>query len=99
MRIKTLIQLTAPQLSRIFRQCVITTLGEGQLGCLALILSDNAYIAIPNSIPFIIPVKSGPFVIATAPIIRSGLPLCKNLLHNKQLIHLKKNTCILSAQQ
>ena len=81
MRIKTLIKLTAPQLSRIFRKCGTTTLGEGQLGCLALILSDVAYTAMHNSVPFIIPVKSEPFVIATAPVIRSGLPLCKNLLH------------------
>ena len=46
---------TIDSLLRIFRQlkrnaqCISTTLGRGQLGYLALILSDNVYTIIPNS--------------------------------------------------
>ena len=44
-------------------QCVSTTLGGGQLGYLALVLSDAAYDAIPNSAPFVRPSDPGLLVI------------------------------------
>ena len=60
---------TIDSLLRIFRQlkrnaqCVSTTLGGGQLGYLALVLSDAAYTAIPNSAPFVRPLDPGALII------------------------------------
>ena len=54
-------------LLRIFRQLkrnaqrVPTTLGGGQLGYLALVLSEVAFDNIPNSTPFVRPTLQGPF--------------------------------------
>ena len=55
---------TIDSLLHIFRlkrnaQCVSTTLGGGQLRYLALVLSDAAYTAIPNSAPFVRPLDPG----------------------------------------
>ena len=60
---------TIDSLLRIFRQlklnaqCVLTTLGGGQLGYLALVLSDAAYTAIPNSAPFARPLDPRALII------------------------------------
>ena len=60
---------TIDSLLRMFRQlkrnvqCVSTTLGGGQLGYLALVLSDAAYTAIPNSAPFVRPLDPGALII------------------------------------
>ena len=60
---------TIDSLLRIFRQlkrniqCVSTTLGGGQLGYLTLVLSDTAYMAIPNSAPFVRPLDPGALII------------------------------------
>ena len=62
---------TIDSLLRIFRQlkrniqCVSTTLGGGQLGYLALVLSDAAYTTIPNSAPFVRPLDPGAFIITS----------------------------------
>ena len=45
-------------------QSVPTTLGGGQLGYLALVLSENSYNAIPNATPFHRPTHPGPFVVS-----------------------------------
>jgi len=63
---------TIDSLLRIFRQLkrnaqyVTTTLGGGQLGYLGLILSDDAYKAIPNSAPFVRSVDPGLLIITTS---------------------------------
>ena len=49
---------------KINAQSVPTTLGGGQLGYLALVLSDNSYNAIPNARPFLRPNHPGPFVVS-----------------------------------
>ena len=60
---------TIDSLLRIFRQlklnaqCVLTTLGEGQLGYIDLVLSDAAYTAIPNSAPFARPLDPRALII------------------------------------
>ena len=62
---------TIDSLLRIFRQlkrntqCVSKTLGGGQLGYLALVLSDAAYMAIPNSAPFVRPLDPRAFIITS----------------------------------
>ena len=42
-------------------QCIPTTLGGGQLGYLALVLTEEQYDSIPNSSPFIRPDNPGDF--------------------------------------
>ena len=60
-------QPTIEDIIRIFKQikrnaqCVPTTLGGGQLGYLALVLSNAAYTAIPGSAVFVRPVDPGQF--------------------------------------
>ena len=57
-------------------QCVPTTLGEGQLGYLALVLSPAAYNAIATSAPFIRPTDPGIFTPIPHPGVgtRAGVP-------------------------
>ena len=56
---------------KINAQSVPTTLGGGQLGYLALLLSNEAYNTIPNSTPFQRPTFPGPFLVQT-PAIRTS---------------------------
>ena len=51
---------------KINAQSVPTTLGGGQLGYLALVLTDDTYNTIPNSSPFIRPTNPGPFIVQPA---------------------------------
>ena len=50
---------------KINAQSVTTTLGGGQLGYLALVISETDYNTIPNSRPFVRPTHPGVFVVNT----------------------------------
>ena len=56
-------------------QQVPTTLGGGQLGYLALVLSETAYAAIPGAAAFLRPTDPGPFTLTqnpTPPVTRNN---------------------------
>jgi hypothetical protein len=58
---------------------VPTTLGEVEYGHLGLVLSDQRYAALPNSLPWVTPVNPGIFappVSATGPQIEAARPNC-----------------------
>ena len=44
-------------------QSIPTTLGGGQLGYLGLVISNEAYNSIPNTVSFIRPQHPGPFIV------------------------------------
>ena len=56
---------------KINAQSVSTTLGGGQLGYLALVISSTSYMTIPNARTFHRPNDPGPFILTVPPITRA----------------------------
>ena len=68
-------------------QSVYTTLGEGQLGYLALVMSDAAFNSIPNSAVFVCPVHPGIFPVQAPPTTRAAIPVTAGDISSQQSQH------------
>ena len=83
-------------------QWVPTILGGGQLGYLALILSDTDYLKIPNSSAFIRPSDPGTFSPGTTGTVTRAsttTPLTPTEIATEKLHSITKRSCIMNVKQ